>query len=464
MENIAFFTNFLKISQGITLVSIFVLLGSLYFLKVLQKKKVSFSTRMLIALVLGLVLGLGIDLFGSTQGVHYTQFAQKEITVWFSLLGSGVLKLIQLLAVPIVFLSIVDIVTQVNGENIKSLSIKAFTMLLGTTAISALVAVGVVELLQLSASGFAGELTKSTADRMQTIASQSFPQFFLDLIPNNIFSVMTTNSQIVSVVIVGTLVAGAIRFLNQKNPEVIQPAVSVLMALKEIVNSMLKTVLKWMPYGIVALVSSTIIRNGVSVISSTFSFIVGLYIAVFIMLGVYAIILAVNGLNPITFYKKAFSTMVFAFSSRSSVGTLPYTLNTLEEQMGVSKQNARFIATLGTTIGMNGCAGVFPAMLGVLLAKATGQTLDVSFIVTLILVVTIGSVGIAGVPGTATVAATVTLNGLGLGSYMNQIGAVFGIDPIVDMGRTMLNVTGALLSSVIVDKWENKIDLETYHK
>lgn len=193
-------------------------------------------------------------------------------------------------------------------------------------------------------------------------------------------------------------------------------------------------------------------------------FIGALYTGVLIMLLIYVPILLVSGVNPIIFYKKAFPTMVFAFSSRSSVGTLSYTMDTLENKLGVSKTTTNFISPLSTTVGMNGCAGVFPAMLGVLVASAAGVEINFAFYFLLVLVVTLGSIGIAGVPGTATVAATVTLNGIGLGQYFDKIGSIFGIDPIVDMGRTMLNVTGAMVSAVAVDRWEGNHNMELFNK
>ena len=217
-----------------------------------------------------------------------------------------------------------------------------------------------------------------------------------------------------------------------------------------------------MPYGIVALVSNTIISNGVEAIIGMLGFIAALYTGVFIMLLVYVVILLAVGANPITFYKKTFTTLVFAFSSRSSVGTLPYTLKTLQEDLGVSGETSNFVGTLGTSIGMNGCAGVFPAMLGTLIAGAVGTELNLSFFVLVVVIVTVGSIGIAGVPGTATVAATVTLNGLGYGHTISSIGAVFGIDPIIDMGRTMLNVAGAMVSAIVVDKWDGTFNREIY--
>ena len=154
--------------------------------------------------------------------------------------------------------------------------------------------------------------------------------------------------------------------------------------------------------------------------------------------------------------------MVFAFSSRSSVGTLPHTLDTLENKLGVSSTTTNFIGPLSTTVGMNGCAGVFPAMFGTIVAASAGVELNISFYVLLVIVVTLGSIGIAGVPGTSTVAATVTLNGIGLGSYFDRVGSIFGIDPIIDMGRTMLNVAGAMVSAVVVDRWEGNMDMDKF--
>ena len=174
------------------------------------------------------------------------------------------------------------------------------------------------------------------------------------------------------------------------------------------------------------------------------------------------IMLSMVGLNSVQFYKKALPTMIFAFSSRSSLGTLPQTIDTMVNKLGVSERTANFIGPLSTTVGMNGCAGVFPAMLGVLVAQAAGVELNLAFYFLLVLVVTLGSIGIAGVPGTATVAATVTLNGIGLGQYFSSVGAVFGIDPIVDMGRTMLNVTGSMVSALVVDRWEGTHNKEKY--
>ncbi|WP_207653223.1 cation:dicarboxylate symporter family transporter [Peptostreptococcus faecalis] len=416
---------------------------------------------MIFSLILGLVLGVIIDLVGGSNKT-YLEFGRVEIASWFDFIGVGFLKLIQLLAIPVVFLSIIKVVIEVQADRLKALTGKTFFMLLGTTAISAAIGILVVKLYNLNGASFTGELASKKVERIAEISSQSFPEFFLNLVPSNIFASMADNGSIVSVVIVAALFAVAIRYLKVHMPNEVSPLVNLIDSLKITVHSVLSLVIEFMPYGIVALVSNTIIANGLSSVTGLLGFIAAIYTAVIIMLLIYAIILLAIRVNPITFYKKAFTTLVFAFSSRSSAGTLPYTLNTLENDMGVSSETSNFVATLATSIGMNGCAGVFPAMLGVLVASSVGTEMSFAFYMSVVLVVTIGSIGIAGVPGTATVAATVTLNGLGYGHTIGNIGAIFGIDPIVDMGRTMLNVAGSMLSAVVVDKWDGTFDQEKF--
>lgn len=462
MINSPFFTQFLKVSNLFTLAAIILLVLALGFMKVLKDKRTSFSKRMIIALVIGLGLGIALDLVGSSNQI-FIDHARTEITVWYGLIGTGFLKLVQLLAIPVVFLSIIKVVVDVQGDRIKSLTGRTFVTLLGTTAISAVIGIFVVKLFNLQGVSFAADLTAAKADRMTQVAAQSFPEFFLNLIPSNIIQVMGDNGSIVSVVIIAAMFASAIRFLKVKKPDQVAPFVTLLESLKVTVNSVLTNVIKLMPYGVVALVSNTIIANGIQSILGMLGFIAALYTGVILMMLVYVVILIGVGANPVTFYKKAFTTLLFAFSSRSSVGTLPYTLKTLEGEMGVSGETANFVGTLGTSIGMNGCAGVFPAMLGTLIAGAVGTEMNFSFFVLVVVVVTVGSIGIAGVPGTATVAATVTLNGLGFGHTISSIGAIFGIDPIIDMGRTMLNVCGSMVSAIVVDKWDGTFNREAYN-
>ena len=181
------------------------------------------------------------------------------------------------------------------------------------------------------------------------------------------------------------------------------------------------------------------------------------------MIIVYAILLVLHGLNPITFFKKAFPALLMGFSSRSSVGSLPMTISTLETKLGVNTGTANFVASLGSTMGMNGCAGYFPAMAAVMIAIMTGTTIDASFIIMVIIVAIIGSLGIAGIPGSPTMAASIMLSGIGMSEYFGLLAIVLAVDPIVDMARTMINVNGAMISAICVDKEMGTLDVEKYN-
>ena len=217
MIDIPLFTGFLKMSNYITFIAFLALIGAYILLNSLKKRKASFQVRMMTALALGLGIGIAIDLFGSNIGLLYTEYAQMEITTWFSIFGSGFIRLVQLLAVPIVFLSIIEVITKVEGTYIKSLTGKTFVILLVTTAISVLVMIFLLKLFPLDATSFTGDIEAGKMEQIGTISTQSFPEFFLNLVPSNIFSVFSNNSAIVSVVITAGLFGSAIRFLKGKN-------------------------------------------------------------------------------------------------------------------------------------------------------------------------------------------------------------------------------------------------------
>ncbi|HDK5767404.1 TPA: cation:dicarboxylase symporter family transporter, partial [Clostridioides difficile] len=174
--------------------------------------------------------------------------------------------------------------------------------------------------------------------------------------------------------------------------------------------------------------------------------------------------ITLNGLNPITYIKNSTEALLLAFTSRSSLGTLPVTIESLVQNHGVDEGVSSFTASLGANMGMNGCAGIYPALMAVTLANMAGVNMDMSFYVMLLIVITISSFGIAGLPGTATMAVSVVISGVGLGSYFPLVGGILAIDPILDMGRTMINVNGAMVSSITVGKSLGKIDKEVFSK
>ena len=146
------------------------------------------------------------------------------------------------------------------------------------------------------------------------------------------------------------------------------------------------------------------------------------------------------------------------------MGVLPLTVETLTHRLGVSTTTANTVASFGTTAGMQGCAGVFPGLAVVYIANVSGIPFDLTLFIMSIVVIALGSIGIAGVPGTATMAASVSLSGTGLGAYFSTISPVLAIDPIIDMGRTMLNVSGSMTNAIVVDKIMGTFDEEAFKK
>lgn len=163
------------------------------------------------------------------------------------------------------------------------------------------------------------------------------------------------------------------------------------------------------------------------------------------------------------YFRKAKAVLLLAFTSRSSMGVLPATVSALTGKLGVNPATANTVASFGTTAGMQGCAGVFPALCIVYISNVAGVPLDMTMYVMSVIVIALGSLGIAGIPGTATMAASVSLSGTGLGAYFGMISPVLAVDPIVDMGRTMLNVSGSMTNAIVVDKLMGTFDKDAYN-
>ena len=210
------------------------------------------------------------------------------------------------------------------------------------------------------------------------------------------------------------------------------------------------TVIKFMPYAVVALLANTIAGRGLAAIKEVVGFIIALYVSIAIVFIIHLVIIAALGINPFKYVKKVMEPLILAFTSRSSLGTLPVTIEALTDNIGVESGTASFIGSLGSNMGLNGCSGIYPALMIVTIANMTGINMDFSFYAMALIVITISSLGIAGLPGTATMAVSVVLSGLGLGSYFQLAGGILAIDPILDMGRTMLNVNGTMTSAITV--------------
>lgn len=459
MGESSFFPQFLMITDIKTIIFIAVLIGTFFIVKQFEKKKVKFSTRTIYATIIGLILGVTIQLVAGLPedpaGVTWLQ----EVTKWYGLFGSGFMDLLKMLVVPMVFVSILRVIINMGeGDDLGRLTFKSLGMLLMTTALAAIVGIVVGNVMKL---GVGTDVVATADTELREITP--LVDTLRGLLPSNPVASMA-DGNIVAIIIFATFLGLAVKRLSKKYLDIIKPFIDLVEAFYKIIVSVAMTVIKFMPYAVVALLANTITARGLASMISVVQFVVALYISVAIMFIVHLVIIAINGLNPITYIKNAAEPLLLAFTSRSSLGTLPVTIEALTDKQGVEEGVASFTASLGANMGMNGCAGIYPALMAVTIANMANIEMNASFYAMLLVVITISSLGIAGLPGTATMAVSVVLSGVGIGSYFPLAGGILAIDPILDMGRTMLNVNGTMVTAVVVGKSCNKIDNEKLNK
>lgn len=451
-----FFKEFLMISDIKTIIFILILFALFFGMKMVEKRKVAFSTRMIIATVIGLVLGIVIQaVSGFAKDPMEITFV-VETTKWYSLFGNGFIDLIRMLVIPLIMVSIIHVIVNMKeGADIGALTKKTLTVTVIMVSISVIVGLSVGMVFKVG-STMTVEQGSAEIKEVKTIVDT-----LRGLIPSNPAKAMV-DVNIIALVIISAFFGIGAKRMTKKYMDVVKPFIDLINALQKIIMSIAMTIIKWMPYAVIALLANTIAQRGIESIKEVGIFIIALYVSVIIMFIIQLIAISLFGINPIIYLKKGVAVMVLAFTSRSSVGCLPLTIETLVDKMGVNDGTASFVGGFGTTAGMQGCAGVFPALLLVFVCNVTGTPMDITFIVMALVVIVIGSFGIAGIPGTATMAASVALSGVGMASLFPTISPILAIDPIIDMGRTLLNVTGSMTNALIVDKSLGQLNMEHF--
>lgn len=458
MGESSFLSQFLMVTDIKTVLFMIVLLGTFFIVKQFEKKKVKFSTRTIYATIIGLALGIIIQLVAGLPEDPSKVVWLQEVTKWYGLFGYGFMDLLKMLVVPMVFVSIIRVIINMKeGDNLQALTFRSLGMLLGTTALAAIIGIVVGNVMQL---GVGTQVTGIETPEMREITP--LVDTLRGLLPSNPVGAMAEGN-IVAIIVFATFLGLATNRMKKKYLDVVKPFINLVEAFYKIIVSVAMTVIKFMPYAVVALLANTITARGISSMISVVEFVVALYVATAILFVVHLVIVTLNGLNPITYIKNAAEPLLLAFTSRSSLGTLPVTIEALVKNQGVDEGVSSFTASLGANMGMNGCAGIYPALMAITIANMAGVDKDISFYVMLLVVITISSLGIAGLPGTATMAVSVVVSGVGLGAYFPLAGGILAIDPILDMGRTMINVNGATTSSIVVGNSLGKLDKEIFN-
>lgn len=458
MNNV-FFKEFLKISDVKTIIFLVVLGVILFALNKLPKKKFSFSAKVMVATVIGLVLGLVIQFTAGFPNNPMELTFVAETTLWYSLLGGGFISFIRMLVIPLVMVSIIHVIINMK-EDAKLGALVKRTLVITLVMVAISVALGIFLGKIFNVGHVEQAVAAEGVNKIREV--KNIVDTLKALIPANPVEAMV-NLNIVGLVIFSAMLGVAAKRMSKKYMEIVSPFFALINAMQKIIVSMAMSIIKWMPLAVVPLLANTIAQKGISAIVEVSKFILVLYLAVAVIFVIQMLAVAMFGLNPITYVKKCISLLILAFTSRSSVGCLPVTISTLTNKLGVSESTASFVGSFGTTAGMQGCAGIFPALTIVFVTNMSGHNVDLTLIVMSIIVVSISSLGIAGIPGTATMAASVGLSGTGLAGLFPLVNPILAIDPIIDMPRTMLNVIGSVTNAIMVDKSLGQINLSVYN-
>ena len=398
-----------------------------------EKKKLSLAMQIFIAMLLAIVGGLLLQ----GQADFATNFIKPFGTIF--------LNLVKFIVVPIVLFSIMcGIISMKDIRKVGSIGLKTVVFYLCTTAFA--VTIGL-----LGANLFKGlfPVIATTDLSYEASASASFMDTLVNIFPSNFFKPMV-EANMLQVIVVAVLLGFSIILVGEKNAKV----VSAFNDLNEIFMKCMELILKLSPIGVFCLLCPIIAANGAAIIGSLAMVLLTAYIC-YIVHGVVVYSLSVKamgGMSPVKFFKGMMPAIIFAFSSASSVGTLPINLS-CTEKLGAKKEVASFVLPLGATINMDGTA-IYQGVCAVFIASCYGIQLTLPQMLTIVLTATLASIGTAGVPGAGMVMLAMVLTSVGL--PVDGIALVAGVDRIFDMGRTTVNITGDAACAIVVSNIEEK--------
>ncbi|APC11573.1 L-cystine transporter [Providencia rettgeri] len=439
----------------------------LILLAKLGAKGWSLSKKVLVGLVFGVAYGVILHLvYGSG---HQTV---KDSILWFNIVGNGYVQLLQMVIMPLVFASILSAVARLHkASSLGKISFLTIGTLLFTTAIAALVGILIANVFGLTAEGLVqgqsetARLSAIESNYIGKVSDLTVPQLILSFIPKNPFADLTgaNPTSIISVVIFAAFLGVAALQLFKDDKERGEKALAAIDVLQAWAMKLVRLVMRLTPYGVMALMIKVVASSNLHDIINLGTFVVASYVALAIMFVVHGILVTSTGLNPIKFFKKAGPVLTFAFTSRSSAASIPLNIETQTRRFGIPESIASFSASFGATIGQNGCAGIYPAMLAVMVAPTMGiNPFDPLWIATLVGIVTISSAGVAGVGGGATFAALIVLPAMGL--PVTLVALLISVEPLIDMGRTALNVSGSMTAGTVTSQLMGETDKTVFNQ
>ena len=416
-----------------------------------KRQKLSITKKIFISLILGVITGIVLHYFVPAGTIRDTFL----INGVFYIVGNGFLRAMQMLVVPLVLCSIV--VGSMSIGDTKSMGKiggKTIVFYLVTTAVAITIALCIGAILR---PGMGLDQTAIESTEVVIGDTSSFSDTLLNIIPSNPISSLANGNMLQ--IIVFALLLGIILAKLGKRTETVG---RFFEEGNHIMMEMTNIVMKFAPYGVFCLIAKTFAGIGFEAFLPLLKYVFSVYLALGIHCAfVYLLLLkGLTKLNPFIFIKKFFPVMGFAFSTASSNATIPYSIETLEQKIGVPNKIASFTIPLGATINMDGTA-IMQGVAVMFASQAFGIELTPAMILTVILTSTLASVGTAGVPGVGIITLSMVFTSVGL--PIEAIAMIMGIDRIVDMGRTAVNIVGDAVCSTIVAHQEKMLDVEMYH-
>ncbi len=415
-----------------------------------QLSKISLNNWIFIAMLLGFIVGLILNINVTDPFIKDTIL----IDTIFNLGGTGFIDLMKMLVVPLVFCSIVVATANLTDNNkMGGIGIKIIAFYLATTLIAVFLALTIAGIIN-PGDGLNMVGTQYTTNLTENI---TLTDTILNMIPQNPISSLA-NGEMIPIIIFSLIVG----FLLSKLKDETKIVKQFFEQTNRVMIEMTTLVLKIAPIGVFCLMAKTFATLGISGLIPLFKFIICLVLAIGVqLLIIYPILLwALTKLNPIQFYKKFYTVMLFAFSSTSSNATIPLTLEKLS-QIGVSQEVSSFSVPLGATINMDGNA-IMQGCAVMFATQAYGLDLGLSAFITIIFIAFFVSISAAGVPSAAMVSLNMLFVSVGL--PLDIIGVLFGIDHFCDMFRTTLNVTGDAICTTIVAYRNRAFDINIFNE
>lgn len=415
-----------------------------------MNKKMSLTTKIFIGLLVGLIVGLILNQMGPSY------FRDKILVEGiFTLVGNVFLNAIKMMVVPLVFISIANGAASISDiRKLGRVGSKTLAFYLVTTAVAITIAI----LLSLVVNPGIG-LDMSALVKTEPTIKEAKPlvQVITDMVPTNPVAAMA-NGEMLQIIVFALLVGIGLASLGEK----VKPVVSIFDQLNDLMMKMIGMVMLIAPYGVFCLIAKTFTGLGFSAMLPLAKYMFCVLFALALHAGITysGMLAAFTKLSPITFFKKFAPAMGVAFSTASSNATLPVTLEVVEEKLGVNKSIASFTIPLGATINMDGTA-IMQGAATIFISQLYGVDLGLSAILTVILTATLASIGTAGVPGVGLIMLSMVLQAVNL--PIEGIALIIGIDRILDMSRTAINITGDAVCTLIVAKSEGEFDESVYN-